>query len=567
MDGEMGRIEKGDVGNPWKVTFADTGPRGSRGTKTYNPPSMESSFSHRTLLLILGTNLLLALVALVGLPEARAALLFYDGFDYLAGERLGESSSSATWENHKDQFTIVSGSLQYPGLKASTGNRVNIQTTTPSLDSVRTLDGSWPSQASGVLYVSFVLRLHGTAEIRGTKSGTSLVTVGDALKNRELLGINLRNDGTIKLGVVKYPSSNESISSSAFFTQGTGANLSVDGSTTYLIVAKYEWVKGASNDVVTLWVNPATLGAGEDTGNKIFTSAGEDGTGSAARLTLCRGPNVNIDELRIGQSWADVTPTIESSQNWKVAIAVLAGGLIAASFWITHLRRKVRERTAALVAQIHERQKVEHQRLMEQERARIAHDLHDELGADITEIGMLANRVQGNAGDGEEGRRCVEQMADKSRQMVAKLEEIVWAMNPQHDSLGALVSYLSFFADRFLGLANIKLVIDTSEDAASLAVDARVRHQLFLVFKEAMANVVRHSGANEVRLTVRVENGGLHVVVADNGCGLRELDPTAGGHEGLANMRRRMEKVGGQFEIAGEPDRGTTVKFSVPLDS
>ncbi len=512
-------------------------------------------------------GLLLVLLALFSPADAQSALLFYDGFNYQANERLGESSSSAVWGNHKDPFTIVSGSLQYPGLKASTGNRVNIQTATLNLDSVRTLDGAWPSQSNGVLYVSFILRLHSIAGIRGTKEGTSLVTVSDTFNNTELLGINLRNDGTIKLGVVKYPSSNTNISSSDFFSSGQGANLSVDGSTTYLIIAKYEWVKGKNNDVVTLWVNPTTLGADEDEGNKVYTSVGEDGTRSAARLTLCRGPNVNIDELRIGQSWAEVTPTIEPSQKWKVVIGVLACGLIAASFWITHLRRKVRERSVALVAQIQERQKVEQQRLMEQERARIAHDLHDELGADITEIGMLATCLRGDSDGSEDGLRRLEQMTDLSRQMVAKLEEIVWAMDPQHDSLGALVSYFLFFADRFLGLANIKLVIDTSEAAASLAMDARVRHQLFLVFKEALANVVRHSGASEVRLAIHINNRVLQVVVADNGHGLRKSDPTTGGQEGVASMRRRVEKMGGTFEITGADGQGTTVKFSVPLDT
>jgi len=528
---------------------------------------MEIFFGRRRFRMTVATKLLTAWVALLCGQAVQAAVLFYDGFDYSANERLGESSSSAMWSNHKDPFTIVSGSLQYPGLKTSTGNRVNIQTAAPNLDSVRTLDGSWPSQSNGVLYVSFILRLHSIAGIRGTKEGTSLVTVSDTFNNTELLGINLRNDGAIRLGVVKYSSGNNtSVSSSDFFASGQGANLLVDGSTTYLIVAKYQWVKGASNDVVTLWVNPTTLGTDEDAGNKISTSAGEDGTRSAARLTLCRGSNVNIDELRIGQSWADVTPTIEPSQKWKVVIGVLACGLIAASFWIAHLRRKVRERTAALMAQVQERQKVEQQRLMEQERARIAHDLHDELGADITEIGMLATCLRGDADGGEEGRRRLEQMTDLSRQMVAKLEEIVWAMDPQHDSLGALVSYFLFFADRFLGLANIKLVIDTSEAAASLAMDARVRHQLFLVFKEALANVVRHSGASEVRLAIHINNRILQVLVADNGHGLRKTDPTSGGHEGVASMRRRVEKMGGTFEITGADGQGTTVKFSVPLD-
>src|SRR5580765_687060 len=438
-----------------------------------NPATMNTCLTNRSFRRIITARLLLVLATLLSIQRSWAELLFYDGFDYPAGEELGEFFSSTNWGNDKNPFTIVSGSLYYPGIEGTTGNRVNAKATAPNLDSVRTLDSSWMKQSGGELYVSFILRLHSTAEIHGTGEGTSLVTVSDTFHNTELLGINLLNDGNMRIGVLKYPSSSASVSSSAFFTSGPGAKLSVDGSTTYLIVAKYEWVQGASNDVVTLWVNPTSLGAGEPPGNKVSTSTGQDGAGSAGRFTLCRGPNVNIDELRIGQTWAEVTPTIKTSRHWIVMVGVLASCLIAASIWITHLRRKVKERSAALGAQILERQKVEHQRLMEQERARIAHDLHDELGADITEISMLAIRAQGDAASGEEGRQCLKQMEDKTRQMVAKLEEIVWAMDPQHDSLGALVSYLSFFADRFLGLANIRLVIDTSEDAASLAVDAR----------------------------------------------------------------------------------------------
>lgn len=513
-------------------------------------------------------NWLLALMmAVVSLHDARADLLFYEPFDYPEGEKLGDATSSTNWSNGKDQFTIVTGNLNYPGLMPSEGNRVNIQAIVPSLDSVRTMNQSWAKQSNGVLYVSFILRLHSVMQVSSSGQGTSVVALGDTFNNSELLRINLLSDKAIRLGVVKSPSSGMSISSAAFFGSGPGANLAVDGSTTYLVVAKYEWVNGPSNDVVTLWVNPATLGGREDKGNKISTNSGADGTNSAGRLTLCRGPNVNIDEIRIGQTWSDVTPTIEPPRHWVVTAGILAFGLMAASFWITLLRRKVKERSTALQSQILERQRAEQQRLMEQERARIAQDLHDELGADITEISMLATRARGGNGNGGESRQCLEQLIDKTRHMVAKLEEIVWAMDPQHDSLGAFVSYLTFFADRFLGLANIRLVIDTSDDAASLAVEARVRHQLFIAFKEALANVVRHSGANEVRVAVRVDNQALHLVVTDNGRGLQGPDPASGAHDGIVNMRRRLEKLGGKFEITGEKDRGTTVKFSMPLSS
>jgi len=515
---------------------------------------------------VIATALALALGSLP-LQRAAAALLLYDGFDYPAGEELGEFASGTLWENDKTQFTIVTGSLEYARLSASTGNRLNVEAGSSSLDSVRTVTGAWKEQSRGTLYVSFLLRVESIAGIGSTGEGTSLLTFDHASNKSQLLGINLLNDGKVRLGVLKYPSSSDLVSSSAFFTAGPGANLSADGSTTYLIVAKYEWVEGATNDVVSLWVNPAALGDDEEAHNRVSASSGTDGAKGASRLILSRGPNVALDELRIGQTWAEVTPPVGPPRQWIVMAGVLACGLVAAGFWITQLRRKVRERSAALNAQIQERQKVEQQRFMDQERARIAHDLHDELGADITEISMLATRAQGDVGGGEEGRRCLEQMADKSRQMVAKLEEIVWAMNPQHDSLGALVSYFSFFADRFLGLACIKLNVDASEDAASLSVEARVRHQLFLAFKEALANVVRHSGASEVRLVVRVENRALRVEVTDNGCGLREPEAKGGGHDGLANMRRRMARLGGHFEIAGEAGRGTTVALSAPLES
>jgi signal transduction histidine kinase len=501
--------------------------------------------------------------------SATAALLFHDDFDYPVGEELGEpgSSSQPPWENSKDQITIAEGSLDYPKLQTSTDNRVQVESGLPSLDSVRTVTGAWKEQAGGKLYLSFLLRVESVAGIGSTGEGTSLLTIGHTSNNSQLLGINLLNDGAVRLGVLKYPSIGDSVSSSAFFSAGPGANLSADGSTTYLIVARYEWVEGATNDVVTLWLNPTGLGKDEDTRSKVSVDTGRDGFKSAGRLNLSRGPNVSLDELRIGHTWKDVTPTVGPPYRWMVMVGVLACSLVAATLWITQLRRKVAERSVALKTQIKERQKIEQQRLMDQERARIARDLHDELGADITEISMLATRAQGDSGPGGEGRQCLDQMAGKTRQMVGKLEEIVWAMNPQHDSLGALVSYFSFFADRFLGLANIKLTVEASAEAADLAVEARVRHQLYLVFKEALANVVHHSGASEVRLVVRVENRTLQVVVEDNGCGVREPGTNGGGHDGIANMRRRMEKLGGRFGITGDDGRGTTVTFSAPLNS
>ena len=176
-----------------------------------------------------------------------------------------------------------------------------------------------------------------------------------------------------------------------------------------------------------------------------------------------------------------------------VILGALACVLAATALWITQLRRKVEQRTAELEIQIQERQRVEQQHTMEQERARIAQDLHDELGSGLTEISMLGARARSASVPPETRGSYLEQMSDKARQMVTALDEIVWAMNPTHDSLASMVSYFSLYAERFLGLANIAWRLEGPFESDDHAVDSRHRHQLFLAFKEALTNIVRHS--------------------------------------------------------------------------
>jgi hypothetical protein len=252
--------------------------------------------------------LVLLAVSTLALSGAHGAILFYEGFDYPIRTELGDTVvTSARWENDKSQFTVAAGSLVRDGLAPATGNRLAVSPTSPSLDSVRTASGAWAPQADGTLYVSFLLKLESVESIDATGDGTSILTIGRTANNSYLLGINLLNQGGIKLGVLKYPSGSVQVSS-AFFSSGSGTNLPADGSSTCLIVAKYEWVEGASSDIVTVWLNPSGLGTNEDPANKVSVSIGSDGTETAGRLTLSRGPHLSIDEIRIGRTWAEVTP-------------------------------------------------------------------------------------------------------------------------------------------------------------------------------------------------------------------------------------------------------------------
>jgi signal transduction histidine kinase len=246
-----------------------------------------------------------------------------------------------------------------------------------------------------------------------------------------------------------------------------------------------------------------------------------------------------------------------------VILGALACVLAGTVLWITQLRRKVEQRGAELEIQIRERQHVQHQHAMEQERARIAQDLHDELGSGLTEITMLGARAR-SASVPPQTRGYLEQMADKARQMVLALDEIVWAMNPTHDSLASMVSYFSLYAERFLGLANIALRLEGPLKPEDHVVDSQHRHHLFLAFKEALTNVVRHSGATEVRLNIQVEDGQVHLTVSDNGRGWTGAGQTEE-MDGVANMRRRLGNLGGRFEVNSKTGQGTVVRFDLPL--
>ena len=248
-----------------------------------------------------------------------------------------------------------------------------------------------------------------------------------------------------------------------------------------------------------------------------------------------------------------------------VIVGVLVCALALLGLWVTQLHRQVEERTVELGAQIHSRQRVEHQRAMEQERARIAQDLHDELGSGITEISMLATVAGSAPAPGNGQGEHLEEIGARARRMVTALDEIVWATNPKHDSLMSLVSYSCLYADRLLKLANISCQLKGAVNLPDRVVASVHRHEFFLAFKEAITNVIRHSGATEVRLGFRLIGNRLRLSIADNGRGLATGSAGRSGN-GLVNMRARLEKMGGRFAIASKSGHGTIVRFYMPLN-
>jgi signal transduction histidine kinase len=205
--------------------------------------------------------------------------------------------------------------------------------------------------------------------------------------------------------------------------------------------------------------------------------------------------------------------------------------------------------------------RLEAQTSREKERARIAQDLHDDLGASLTEISLLANLAAEDRQANHEDDTLPE-VASKAQALVGALDEIVWAINPRHDTLRSLAEYVAAFGGKFLGRAGITLRRDVPRDLPDVSLDAEQRHNIFLAVREALNNAVKHSGASEVWLRVKLESGLLKVSVEDNGRGLcSEVDEMS---EGLRGMRERMERIGGACQIESD-STGVRVRLSLPL--
>jgi signal transduction histidine kinase len=228
------------------------------------------------------------------------------------------------------------------------------------------------------------------------------------------------------------------------------------------------------------------------------------------------------------------------------------------------LREKVAERTAQLRKEIEERHRVEQHRIIERERTRVAQDLHDELGQGLTQVGILGSLAKTPSLSTEQKNLYLDQLSEASRTLVTGLDEIVWAINPKYDSVASLASYYALFAQRFLNLAEIACRFDTVEKLPDFPMVSQLRHGVFLAFKEALNNIVRHSGATEVRLKITVIQDQLMISITDNGCG---FEACAGkpGSDGVTGLHERMEKLGGRCVINSHAGQGTTVEFSLAL--
>ncbi len=224
---------------------------------------------------------------------------------------------------------------------------------------------------------------------------------------------------------------------------------------------------------------------------------------------------------------------------------------------------------------------VERERAVETERRRIANDIHDDLGAGLTEIVILSELAQNPAESPDAVQTDIRTVTDKARALTHSLDEIVWAVNPENDTLDSFVSYACNFAQNYLRLCRIRCRLDVPAQIPNVPLPADVRHNCFMVLKEALHNVVKHAGASEVSIQIAIEPPKFTLTVKDNGEGF-QVEPPPDGlavlptdnlaradrgtvRNGMSNMRNRMQAINGQINLQSRPGQGTQVGLIINL--
>jgi signal transduction histidine kinase len=218
------------------------------------------------------------------------------------------------------------------------------------------------------------------------------------------------------------------------------------------------------------------------------------------------------------------------------------------------------------------RRRLSRERELQQERERIARDIHDDLGAGLTQVAhlsaMAADHDHDQGHDHDAARALFQRICTATTGLTRSLDEIVWAVNPANDSLDKLVSYLAEFAQEFAAAAGVACRLDLPADVPDRVVSSRVRHNVCMLLKESLNNAVMHGMPGEVMVTMRVDGGVLRLTVLDDGRGFDSgaiAADESGRHSGIPTMRHRAGELGGRLTIESLPGAGTTVHIAVEV--
>jgi signal transduction histidine kinase len=232
---------------------------------------------------------------------------------------------------------------------------------------------------------------------------------------------------------------------------------------------------------------------------------------------------------------------------WGVALVAIVAMVMGASRYFVwqRMRREVA--------------RLKQQRALEQERLRIAHDIHDDLGARVTQISLLSAMAQENPTFPEKARADFDKVSKMSRELVSALYETVWAVNPENDHLEALGNYVCQMVKQLCEQTPLRCRFHVMDLPPEVQVSSQTRHNISMAVKEAVHNIIKHAKASEVTIRMVFADGSLDVTVHDDGAGFQPVESISG--HGLSNMKQRLQNIGGTCVVESQPGRGTMVRL------
>lgn len=211
------------------------------------------------------------------------------------------------------------------------------------------------------------------------------------------------------------------------------------------------------------------------------------------------------------------------------------------------------------------RARVERLRELENLRIRIASDLHDDVGSRLTKVAMMTELADREMPTSAPGKNHILNISRTVRDITRAMDETVWTINPRNDTVENLANYIFHYAQEYFQDTNIRCRLDLPPDLPDEKMSTEERHHLFMAVKEALNNILKHAAATEVHIALKIVDKTMVIAISDNGRGYHTLTPDPTG-DGMRNMRRRLEKIGGRFSITRPAGGGTLVTMRLPVD-
>ena len=321
-------------------------------------------------------------------------------------------------------------------------------------------------------------------------------------------------------------------------------------------------------------------GASRHVGEKVAFSSEADGTGALKYQWLKNGEEVHgataarleLGNLRFEDAGVYTVQVTDANGTTSSANAVLT---MVPYFWqsrwfLVLVVPLLLLGVAGTVYLVEKRkaqravERLEYAHAIDRERMRIARDMHDEIGSKLSRISLLSDMARQSVAEASTARKQIDEVSEAVRDIVQSVDEIVWAVNPRHDTLESLVNYIRGHAEEFFEMTTVELEFEESDEFPATQLSAETRHNLFCAVKEALNNVLKHAAATRVRMSFDLGESSFQITIADNGRGFDpETASTAG--NGLFNIRERLKSAHGECSIESQPGSGTLVRFTVPV--